>query len=183
MIAGAAVVALTAGSVSALAATHSGNPHGSRVANNGSTCTEPELSGGRVTVMLSDMAGSSMRSGGMMGTLHLGPMAARAVPSEVPAGQVSIVAFNHGTRSHELVVLPLAPGATIGSRSVGTDNKVSEADSLGEASNNCGAGAGEGINPGAASWVTLTLKPGRYELVCNLAGHYAAGMYTELDVA
>ena len=50
------------------------------------------------------------------------------------------------------------------------------------ASNECGAGAGEGIAPGDASWVTLALKPGRYELVCNLPGHYAAGMYAELDV-
>jgi hypothetical protein len=44
------------------------------------------------------------------------------------------------------------------------------------------AGAGEGIAPVDASWVTLALKPGRYELVCNLPGHYAAGMYGELDV-
>jgi uncharacterized cupredoxin-like copper-binding protein len=30
--------------------------------------------------------------------------------------------------------------------------------------------------------VTLDLKPGRYELLCNLPHHYAGGMYTELDV-
>jgi uncharacterized cupredoxin-like copper-binding protein len=34
----------------------------------------------------------------------------------------------------------------------------------------------------AASWVTLTLRLGRYELVCNLPGHYAIGMHAELDV-
>lgn len=44
------------------------------------------------------------------------------------------------------------------------------------------AGAGEDIAPGDASWVILALKPGRYELVCNLPEHYAAGMYGELDV-
>jgi uncharacterized cupredoxin-like copper-binding protein len=44
------------------------------------------------------------------------------------------------------------------------------------------AGAGEDIAPGDASWVILALKPGRYEVVCNLPGHYAAGMYGELDV-
>jgi hypothetical protein len=32
------------------------------------------------------------------------------------------------------------------------------------------------------SWVTLHLAPGRYELICNLPGHYAAGMFAELDV-
>ena len=46
----------------------------------------------------------------------------------------------------------------------------------------CGAGPGEGIAPGDASWVTLALKPGRYELVCNLPGHYANGMYGSLTV-
>ncbi len=40
---------------------------------------------------------------------------------------------------------------------------------------------GDGIAVGAAGWVTL--EPGRYELVCNLPGHYAAGMYNELDVS
>jgi len=45
-----------------------------------------------------------------------------------------------------------------------------------------GAGAGEGIVPGASGWVTVTLAPGQYELVCNLAGHYTAGMYTQLTV-
>ena len=40
----------------------------------------------------------------------------------------------------------------------------------------------DGIAPGAAGWVTLHLDPGRYELICNLPGHYAAGMYAELDV-
>jgi uncharacterized cupredoxin-like copper-binding protein len=30
--------------------------------------------------------------------------------------------------------------------------------------------------------VTITLAPGRYELICNLPGHYAAGDYTELTV-
>jgi len=28
----------------------------------------------------------------------------------------------------------------------------------------------------------VTLKPGRYELICNLANHYAAGMYQDLVV-
>lgn len=54
---------------------------------------------------------------------------------------------------------------------------------MGEASNNCGAGAGEGIGPGGTSWVTVTLPAGNYELICNLAGHYRSGMYAELIVS
>ncbi len=46
----------------------------------------------------------------------------------------------------------------------------------------CGEGPGDGIAPGAESWVTLHLARGRYELICNLPFHYAMGMFTELDV-
>ena len=35
---------------------------------------------------------------------------------------------------------------------------------------------------GAVGWVTLTLTPGRYELLCNLANHYADGLNQELLV-
>jgi len=62
------------------------------------------------------------------------------------------------------------------------DGRVSEEGSLGEASSSCGEGPGDGIAPGAASWVSLELAPRRYELICNLPGHYAMGMFTELDV-
>ena len=79
----------------------------------------------------------------------------------VPAGTVSFVAVNRGFRPHELVVLPLAPGASIGQRVIRTDQTVNEAASLGEASRDCGAGAGDGIWHGDASWVTMTLKPAR----------------------
>jgi uncharacterized cupredoxin-like copper-binding protein len=89
---------------------------------------------------------------------------------------------NTGTLVHELVVLPLKEGDRVGDRTVGNDNRVVETDSIGEASNTCGEGSGDGIDPGALGWTTVTLTPGRYELICNLAGHYAAGMYTELTV-
>lgn len=82
---------------------------------------------------------------------------------------------------HELVILPLPPGG-VGSRAVGSDGRVSETGSLGEASRTCGEGTGDGIALGAASWVTLHLEPGRYELICNLPGHYSMGMFTELEV-
>ena len=63
------------------------------------------------------------------------------------------------------------------------DGQVDEAGSVGEASQACGAGAGAGIEPGAVGWVTLTLQPGSYELICNQPGHYAAGMYSRLTVS
>jgi Sulfocyanin (SoxE) domain len=77
--------------------------------------------------------------------------------------------------------MPL-PAGGMGRRPVGADGRVSEEGSLGEASRSCGDWAGEGIAPGAASWVSLDLPTGRYELICNLPGHYAMGMFTGLNV-
>jgi uncharacterized cupredoxin-like copper-binding protein len=134
-------------------------------------CTPPALPGQSVDVVLSGMGG------GMMG----GQLNVTASPSAVAAGDVSFRVWNEGMMVHELVVLPLSTGVA-GSRPVGVDGQVSETESLGEASNACGEGAGEGIPPASASWVTLHLAPGRYELICNLPGHYARGMFTEFDV-
>lgn len=133
------------------------------------TCTTPSLPGRVVNVTVTDMMGGGMR--------------VLATPASVPAGTVSLRVANTGTLTRELVVLPLAAGQPPGSRPIGPDSTVSEAGSLGEASATCAAGPGDGIGPGAASRVTLTLHPGRYELICNLPGHYARGMYTELDVS
>ncbi|MGI5143707.1 sulfocyanin-like copper-binding protein [Streptomyces sp. CA-106110] len=105
-----------------------------------------------------------------------------ANPSTVSAGKVTLRVANRGALTHEVVVLPLPAGQVSGERAVGSNGKVDETGSLGEASRTCGAGSGDGIAPSATGWSTVTLQPGRYELVCNLPGHYAAGMYTELDV-
>lgn len=105
-----------------------------------------------------------------------------ASPSAVGHETVSLRVSNTGAWTHELVVLPLPPGQSIGQRPVGANGKVDERGSVGDASRTCGAGTGDGIAPGQAGWTTLTLAPDRYELVCNMPDHYASGMYTELDV-
>jgi len=100
----------------------------------------------------------------------------------VPHGVVSFLVKNEGVVDHEMVILPLAGSQVVGTRKFGADAKIDEAGNLGEASNSGGQGAGEGIKPRASSWLTVTLPPGRYELVCNLTGHYASGMYSGLTV-
>nr|WP_082535587.1 plastocyanin/azurin family copper-binding protein [Nonomuraea pusilla] len=130
-------------------------------------CTPPPLPGQVVDVTLTD-SGNTMRL--------------TVKPAKVKAGQVSLLARNTGTFAHEAVVLPLAQGQTVGRRPIGSDSRASETGSVGEASKNCGKGEGEGIAPGSAGWTTLTLRPGKYEVICNFPGHYAAGMRAELDV-
>jgi uncharacterized cupredoxin-like copper-binding protein len=111
------------------------------------------------------------------------PMAASVsvTPDAINFGPVTFVVTNLGTLNHELVVLPL-PADGVGTRPVGANGKVDESQSLGEASRSCGSGAGDGISPGARSWVVVKLTPGRYELACDVPWHYASGMSAPFDV-
>jgi uncharacterized cupredoxin-like copper-binding protein len=138
------------------------------------SCSVPLLGGVKVDVMLSDAGDAMMSQEPMMATITHDP-------ASVPAGRVSFVAFNNGALVHEMVVLPLSSDGP-GTRLTGANGKINEAQSLGEASRSCGAGAGDGIAPGSIGWTTMTLKPGRYELVCDEPWHYAAGMFTVLTV-
>ncbi len=142
------------------------------------TSAQQDLPGAVVGVVVGDMGGR-MRG---MGDRMPGRMFLSTDRLDVPAGRVSLRVTNAGTVDHEVVVLPLGADQRIGQRTVRADGTVDESGSLGEASAGGAAGAGEGIEPGATGWVTLDLKPGRYELVCNLPGHYAAGMYGLLVV-
>ncbi len=144
------------------------------------TCSAPtSIPGTVVRVTLGDMGMTEMMGG-------TAPRDARmmlgAFPASVPAGQITLVAQNMGWRVHELVILPLAEGAVAGARVPGADGKVDEKGSLGEASRSCAAGSGEGITSGSIGWTTGTLPAGHYELICNLANHYADGMHQELTV-
>jgi uncharacterized cupredoxin-like copper-binding protein len=138
------------------------------------TCAAPQLPGEAVNVTLSDRGNAMMGRGPMMVTL-------RANPSTVTAGHASLVVHNEGALAHELVILPL-PADGPGTRQTGADGKIDESQSLGEASKSCAEGTGDGIAPGSTSWVTVSLKPGRYELVCDEPWHYAAGMFDVLTV-
>jgi len=90
--------------------------------------------------------------------------------SSAPTREVTFKATNDGKVAHELVVIRTdkAPGALPVAK--GT---ADEAGDLGEA---------EDIRPGNSKSVTLVLKPGHYVLICNLAGHYQAGMHAAFTV-
>ncbi len=133
-----------------------------------------------MNVSLSDMGGPMMaQPNGMISGGGTGLSAEKAT---VPHGTVSFLVTNTGSINHEMVVLPLGHSQTVGACPIGGDAKVDEAASLGELSNTDGAGAGHGVTPGASNWITATLAPGQHELVCNLPGHYTAGMYTQLTL-
>ena len=143
-------------------------------------CSAPSsLPGSTVRVVLADMGMTHL----MGGVAPLGGhMMLHATPTTIPAAQVSLVPYNMGWRTHELVVLKLPAGTAAGQCRPGADGKVSESGSLGEASNSCAAGAGDGITAGSVGGTTVNLAPGRDELVCNLPNHYANGMHQQLVV-
>jgi uncharacterized cupredoxin-like copper-binding protein len=140
-------------------------------------CSPPAgLPGAVVRVSLMDMGHRGM----MRGTTEMMLRASRAT---VPAGRVTFVASDLGSRRHELVILPLGNRQNFGQPAYAGGGKVLEHGALGEASRPCGAGVGAGLRPGTTGWVTLDLAPGRYELICNEPHHYQRGMYAELVVS
>lgn len=84
--------------------------------------------------------------------------------TSISSGRVTFVARNSGTVEHELVViradgrLPVRNFKAV---------EPEEASVLGEV---------EDVAPGTTKRVTLTLKPGKYLLICNIVGHYQLGM-------
>jgi uncharacterized cupredoxin-like copper-binding protein len=92
-------------------------------------------------------------------------------PNHVPAGDVLLVMRNHGPDTHELIM--------VRSRSrlpLRRDGLTVDEDAL------SAVAAVEGAGPGHVGQVRLHLAPGRYELFCNMAGHFMAGMHAELVV-
>jgi uncharacterized cupredoxin-like copper-binding protein len=176
----AAVTALVASAAVAVGAGNSGAIPGGIGFLSGSSPAAPSLPGTVVNVSLTDMGGSMM--GQRNGMMNGGAMSLSTDQASVPHGTVSFVVTNGGSIDHEMVILPLPNPQAVGARAIGGDAKIDETGSLGEASHSGGAGAGAGIVPGASGWVTVTLAPGQYELVCNLPRHYMAGMHTQLTV-
>jgi hypothetical protein len=93
-------------------------------------------------------------------------------PDHISAGEAELVVTNHGPDTHELIVvrsrdsdLPVRlDGLTVNEEALHAVATV------------------EGVAPEGVRRVRLHLAPGRYELFCNMAGHFMAGMYGDLVV-
>ena len=120
-------------------------------------------------------SGGSVSSGPAAITVTETDAAIRMSTSQVAAGAYSFVVRNEGTTSHELVVFrmarPKGPVPTFGYGDVDESSRAFEkvADT----------GA---VRPGASRTLGATLHPGTYVLLCNLPGHYQAGMRATLIV-
>lgn len=92
---------------------------------------------------------------------------------EAAAGPIVIRVTNRGPDAHELIVvrdngrLPLrADGMTVNEEALAKQIR----------------GALEPGQPGQVRELRLVLTPGRYLLLCNMYGHYMAGMHSDLVV-
>jgi len=94
----------------------------------------------------------------------------------LPAGNYVFVDTNHGGSAHELVMWKTAdPDDRL---PMNKDDRVNE-DSP---ALNSVLDSGSSLRPGETRLLATTLDPGHYVLVCNLPGHFKAGMHVDLTV-
>ena len=102
-------------------------------------------------------------------------MGIKATPGSVKAGEITFDVTNDSKDTeHEMIVMYMAdPSKQL--PYIASEERVDEdrAGDKGEVSE---------LEPGASGSLTVNLKPGKYLLICNVAGHYAAGMWVEFTV-
>ena len=134
-----------------------------------------------VTVTLIDKMGTSTDNVpqvgmGMGGDMSMAKMGINASPRQVRPGLVTFKVTNLASKIvHEVIVAKLPDG---------TDKLAYDEAAMMVKENTLQAfGSVNEIDPSRSAALSLTLKPGKYMLYCNLPGHYMAGMWTVIDVA
>jgi uncharacterized cupredoxin-like copper-binding protein len=92
-------------------------------------------------------------------------------PATVPAGDADIKVVNSGPDLHELIVVKADSASDLPLRSDGLT--IDE-----EALQDDEAGAVVPFGPGEYDVMHVHLEPGRYIFLCNMSGHFLAGMAT-----
>lgn len=90
----------------------------------------------------------------------------------VPAGETKIGVRNRGSQPHDLVVL----------RTDLEPDRLPYDAGRAKAGEPGFSGRTSELRAGGTAALTLKLEPGRYVLICNVAGHYGLGMRTSLTV-
>ena len=93
-----------------------------------------------------------------------------AAPASAPAGRIVFTLVNRGDMRHEAVIIRTA---TRFDRLPVKNSVASEKGRVGTITNVAG---------GTRKKLTLTLPAGRYVIICNLPGHYQAGMRAPFTV-
>jgi uncharacterized cupredoxin-like copper-binding protein len=111
------------------------------------------------------------------------PTKLRPSVSSVKAGTVTFLVHNYGNiphKSYGVVDAPTGHELVVLRTNLRPDklktNKAGDAVETGR------VGKPVALDPGRSGSITLNLPPGKYVLICNLLGHYAAGQYAGLTV-
>ena len=112
------------------------------------------------------MSNTASAAGGTTVPVSLGEFFVKLPSTTLKAGKYTFAAKNDGATFHMLMVerTPLKMDAP---------NQPTENAAMADTGN---------LAPGASKSITVTLKPGTYELFCNVPGHYAAGQHTTVTV-
>jgi uncharacterized cupredoxin-like copper-binding protein len=97
---------------------------------------------------------------------QLGDYSVKPTVSSVRAGKVTFTAQNAGQIPHELMI----------------ERAPIKMDAPGQPSEDAALGMIDDMGPGQSGQMTVNLKPGMYELFCNVPGHYAMGQHTMFKV-
>jgi uncharacterized cupredoxin-like copper-binding protein len=102
-------------------------------------------------------------------------------PKRIPAGEVTFSVNNKGPNDHELLVVRKDESQSGGDEE---DEVPLRRDGLTVDEDKLGSSLVDALEPQTPGVHTLRvkLKPGRYELFCNMAGHYFAGMEAGFEV-
>ncbi len=96
------------------------------------------------------------------------------MPARIAAGPVRFLVHNHGPDAHELIVVRTsAAHLPLRSDAATVDEDGLEPVTLGTL---------EPGAPGSVRELDLRLRPGHYEVFCNMAGHYLGGMSARFTV-
>lgn len=134
-----------------------------------------------ITVTLIDKVGNSdvavpEMGMGLGGDMAKAKMGINASPKQVRPGLVTFKVTNLASKIvHEVIVARL-PDDT-------KQLPYDEAAMMVKENALQAFGSVNEIDPNRSAALSLTLKPGKYMLYCNLPGHYMAGMWTVIDVA
>ena len=111
----------------------------------------------------------------MGGDMSKATMGIKVLPAKMKPGEVTFVVKNISKDTIHEMILARLDDPSKPEPYLENENRVDEdhAGDLGEVSE---------LDPGASGKLTVTLKPGKYLLYCNVPGHYVAGMWTIFTV-
>lgn len=114
-------------------------------------------------------AGAAVAEAAVGDNVKLSDFKVTASRTSVPHGKVTFNVSNSSGMEHELVVIKTNTKAA---KLKIVSGKASEKGSVGEVE----------LAGHKAKKLTLNLKKGHYALICNVGGHYMAGMHADLTV-